>query len=100
MKEISLTMVDKNNLAPYQNITVNQVSYNFTHQIAKGHFSTIFEASDSWKNNLVVKIYNNKISVKVFYNEIKQLKRFASKNVIFLYEAFSYEQYHFLIMEN
>ncbi len=99
MKEISLQMVNKNNLAPYQNITVNQVSYNFTHQIAKGHFSTIFEASDSWKNNLVVKIYNNKISVKVFDNEIKQLKRFASKNVIFLYEAFSYEQYHFLIME-
>lgn len=100
MKEISLTMVDKNNLAPYSNIIVNQITYNLGYQIAKGHFSTIYKASDSWKNNLAVKIYDNKIDKKIFDNEIKQLKRFASKNVVFLYEAFSYEQYHFLIMEN
>lgn len=100
MNEINLPMVDKTNLAPYPNIIVNKITYNFKHQIAKGHFSTIYEATDSWKNNLVVKIYNKKISEKIFNNEIKQLKRFASKNVVSLYEAFSYEEYFFLIMEN
>jgi serine/threonine protein kinase len=100
MKEISLNMVDKSNLAPYKNITVKDMTYTFCHQIAKGHFSTIFKATDIWKNNLVVKIYDDKINEKLFDNEIKQLKRFASPNVVFLYEAFSYEKFHFLIMEN
>ena len=100
MKEISLTMIDEKNQAPFKNITVKNTTYNLTHQIAKGHFSTIYKATDIWKNNLVVKIYDDKINEKLFVNEIKQLKRFASKNVVFLYEAFSYEQYHFLIMEN
>lgn len=99
MKQISLKMVDETNLAPYKNITVNHVNYTFKHQIAKGHFSTIYEARDSWNNNLVVKIYDNKINEKVFDNEIKQLKKFASKNVVNLNEAFNYDGFHFLIME-
>lgn len=100
MKEISLTMVDKTNLAPYKNITVKNTTYNLAHQIAKGHFSTIYKATDIWKNNLVVKIYDDKINEKLFDNEIKQLKRFASLNIVSLYEAFSYDKFHFLIMEN
>ncbi|WP_066218110.1 protein kinase family protein [Aliarcobacter cryaerophilus] len=100
MSQISLQMVDKNNLAPYKNIKVNNINYIFGHQIAKGHFSTIYKATDSWSNNLVVKIYDSRINEKLFENEIKQLKNFASKNVVTLYEAFSYEKYHFLIMEN
>lgn len=100
MKEISLTMVDEKNQAPFKNITVKNIPYNLGHQIAKGHFSTIYKATDIWKNNLVVKIYNNKINEKLFDNEIKQLKRFTSVNVVFLYEAFSYDKFHFLIMEN
>lgn len=100
MKEISLNMVDKFNLAPYKNITVKDITYTFGHQIAKGHFSTIFETTDTWNNSLVAKIYNNRIDEKVFDNEIKQLKRFASLNVVSLYEAFSYDKFHFLIMEN
>ena len=31
--------------------------------------------------------------------QIKQLKRFASLNIVSLYEAFSYDKFHFLIME-
>ena len=100
MKEISLNMVDKFNLAPYKNITVKDITYTFGHQIAKGHFSTIFETTDIWNNSLVAKIYNNRIDEKVFDNEIEQLKRFASLNVVSLYEAFSYDKFHFLIMEN
>lgn len=99
MKEISLTMVDKTNLAPYKNITVKNINYTFKHQIAKGHFSTIYEVTDSWNNNLVVKIYDNKINSKIFYNEITQLKKFASRNVVSLYEAFSLNKFHFLIIE-
>ena len=100
MKEISLQMVDETNIAPFKNFTANQITYTFKHQIAKGHFSTIYEATDIWNNNLVVKIYTNKIDEKVFNNEIKQLKRFSSKYVVNLYEAFSYQEFHFLIMEN
>ena len=100
MKEISLTMIDEKNQAPFKNITVKNTTYNLTHQIAKGHFSTIYKATDIWKNNLVVKIYDDKINEKLFDNEIKQLKRFASLNIVSLYEAFSYDKFHFLIMEN
>lgn len=100
MKEISLTMIDEKNQAPFKNITVKNTTYNLAHQIAKGHFSTIYKATDIWKNNLVVKIYDDKINEKLFDNEIKQLKRFASLNIVSLYEAFSYDKFHFLIMEN
>ena len=100
MKEISLQMVDETNIAPFKNFTANQITYTFKHQIAKGHFSTIYKATDIWKNNLVVKIYDDKINEKLFDNEIKQLKRFASLNIVSLYEAFSYDKFHFLIMEN
>ena len=100
MEEMSLSMVNENNHAPYKNFTINNVTYNLGYQIAKGNFSTIYKASDSWKNNLVVKIYDSRINEKIFNNEIKQLKRFASKNVVFLYDAFSYDKFHFLIMEN
>ena len=100
MKEISLTMIDEKNQAPFKNITVKNTTYNLAHQIAKGHFSTIYKATDIWKNNLVVKIYDDKINEKLFVNEIKQLKRFASLNIVSLYEAFSYDKFHFLIMEN
>jgi serine/threonine protein kinase len=99
MKQIRLTMVDESHLAPYKNITVRDITYTFGHQIAKGHFSTIYDATDLWNNSLVVKIYDNKINENVFDNEIKQLKKFASKNVINLNEAFSYDGSHFLIME-
>lgn len=99
MKEINLKMVDENNIAPFKNIIVNNITYSLSHQIAKGHFSTIYKVTDSWKNNLAIKIYNN-INEKLFDNEIKQLKRFASPNVVSLYEAFSYDKFHFLIMEN
>ena len=60
MKEISLTMIDEKNQAPFKNITVKNTTYNLAHQIAKGHFSTIYKATDIWKNNLVVKIYDDK----------------------------------------
>lgn len=99
MKQISLKMVDKNNIAPYKNITAKHINYTFGHQIAKGHFSTVYEATDSWNNPLVVKIYSHKMNEKIFDNEIKQLKKFASPNVVNLYEAFSYEGFYFLIME-
>ena len=100
MKKISLTMIDKNNQAPFKSIIVKNITYYLGHQIAKGHFSTIYKATDIWENNLVVKVYDNRIKEKLFFNEIEQLKRFASLNVVSLYEAFSYEQFHFLIMEN
>ncbi len=100
MKKISLTMIDKNNQAPFKNITVKNITYYLGHQIAKGHFSTIYKASDMWRNNLVVKVYDDRIKEKLFFNEIEQLKRFASLNVVSLYEAFSHDKFHFLIMEN
>lgn len=100
MKEISLTMIDEKNQAPFKNMTVKNITYYLGHQIAKGHFSTIYKTTDIWRNNLVVKIYDNKIKEKLFNNEVKQLKRFASLNVVSLYEAFSYDKFHFLIMEN
>ncbi|MCT7908894.1 protein kinase family protein [Arcobacter lacus] len=100
MKEIIIDMVDKTNLPKYKNFESNGITYFIEHQIAKGHFSTIYNASDIWNNNLAVKIYNYGVNEKIFENEIKQLKKFASPNVIHVYEAFSYEEKHFIIMEN
>lgn len=99
MSTVSLQMVDTNNLAPYKNIVVNKTNYIFGHQIAKGGFSTIYEAIDSWENSLAVKIYDKRVDKKLFENEVIQLKKFASNNVVHLYDAFSYEEFNFIIME-
>lgn len=100
MKDFDTEMVNKENIFPYKNIEVRDVNYEITHQIARGHFSTIYEATDIWNNNLVAKVYDKRINEKIFENEITQLKKFSSLNVVSLYEAFSYDNFHILIMEN
>ncbi|CAM4406303.1 hypothetical protein [Arcobacter suis] len=46
MKKISLRMIAENNQAPFKSSTLKNVTYYLGHQIAKGHFSTIYKASD------------------------------------------------------
>lgn len=99
MKKIELQMENRENFPSYRTISVNSATYTINHQIAKGHFSTLYEAYDSWGNPLAVKIFDSKADPIIFENEITQLKRFASPQVIYPYEAFSYEGEHYIVME-
>ena len=99
MKSIDVPMENRENFPPYRRVTVKEISYSIGHQIAKGHFGTLYEATDTWNNPLAVKVYNRESDEKIVDNEIKQLKKFASPYTVNLYEAFSHEGFHFLIME-
>lgn len=99
MKSIELIMENREVFPPYRSITVKDVTYSLAHQIARGHFSTLYEATDTWNNSLAVKLYVGASEEILFDNEMKQLKKFASLNVIHLYEAFTHERTHYLIME-
>jgi serine/threonine protein kinase len=99
MKHTEIQMENRENFPLYRTVTVNEVTYFLNHQIAKGHFSTLYEARDSWGNPLAVKIFHSRTDSVIFDNETQQFRRFASPQVVHMYEAFSYEGEHYILME-
>lgn len=92
--------IDKDHRAQLPPLTINGVRYRFTHQISRGNFSTVFEASNEWGDSLVAKRFNANVATETWNNEIARLRQFASPWVAYLHAAFVHEQQRYLLMAN
>jgi serine/threonine protein kinase len=92
--------VDTAHLAQLPKLTIDGVRYRFTHQVSKGNFSTVFEASDEWGNSLVAKRYETDVPTDTWKNEIARLRQFTSPWVAYLHAAFLHEEQRYLLMAN
>lgn len=75
------------------------IKYNFGHQIAIGNFSTVFEASDEWGNQLVLKCYNTESSREMWTNEVNMLRKFQHPLIPIIHGAFEHDGLYYILME-
>lgn len=100
MKSVKIKSVDTESFSPLKRISVNGIKYSFSHQIGKGNYTTVYQAKDEWGNALAVKVYSPEVKASLWQNEVKQMKRFAGPNVVYLYNVFRHQDYTYLIMND
>ncbi len=100
MKAISVPAEDKNHFAPVRGVTFSGVQLRIGHQIARGAYSTVHQATDEWGHALVAKVYLPNVKAEVWRHEAAMLRRFTSPWVAPLLCAFEHKGQGYVVMEH
>ena len=92
-------MVDVENVPQHRHLRYGEVRLTLGHQIARGGFSTVYEASDAWGNTLVVKEFNEKANPLMWNNEVANYQRLHHPQIVHMYGAFELEQKQYIILQ-
>lgn len=85
-------------------ITYRNTQYFIGQQIGQGAFSTVFDCSDEWGNQLAAKVLlpQNRPYEAVreeWLHELQNLQQLRHPNVTFIYQAFEYRNSFYIIVE-
>ncbi len=92
-------MVDTENFPPHRNLKYGDTHYRLGHQIARGGYSTVYQAQDTWSNALAIKEFNEKASEAMWKNEVSNYMQLQHPKIIYMYGAFALEGKFYIAME-
>ncbi len=83
---------------PHRHLRYGGIRITFGDQIGRGGYSTVYKATDSWQNRLVVKVYNAKGSHAMWTNEVRNYQALPSPGIVHMYGAFELDGVYYLIL--
>lgn len=81
-------MVDETQHPAQRHFTLRGTRYELGHQVARGAFSTVYQARDEWGNRLVAKIYRADLPEDTWRREAALLQRLRHPAIVHLHGAF------------
>lgn len=85
---------------PHRHLRYGAIRITFGEQIGRGGYSTVYKATDSWQNRLVVKVYNAKGSRAMWTNEVRNYQALNTPGIVYMYGAFELEGVYYLILSD
>ena len=92
-------MVDEENFPPHRRLRYGDVSYTLGHQIARGGYSTVYQAHDTWNNSLAIKEFLPKASEGMWQNEVSNYMQLRHPKIVYMYGAFKLEGVFYIALE-
>jgi serine/threonine protein kinase len=92
-------MVDQENFPPHRRLLYGKIAYTLGHQIARGGYSTVYKAQDSWSNSLAIKEFNEKASPGMWENEVSNYMQLRHPKIVYMYGAFQIEGISYIALE-
>ncbi len=83
---------------PHRHLRYGGIRISFGEQIGRGGYSTVYRATDSWQNRLVVKVYNAKGSHAMWTNEVRNYQALPHPGIVHMHGAFELDGVFYLIL--
>jgi serine/threonine protein kinase len=92
-------MVDEENFPPHRRLLYGDITYTLGHQIARGGYSTVYKAQDSWNNSLAIKEFTQKANPGMWENEVSNYMQLRHPKIVYMYGAFQLEGISYIALE-
>ncbi|MEM9897882.1 MAG: protein kinase [Pseudomonadota bacterium] len=94
-----VAMVDEENFPDHRLLRYGETTYRLGHQIARGGYSTVYKANDTWKNSLAIKEFLPKASEAMWKNEVSNYMRLRHPKIVYMHGAFILEDVPYIALE-